>query len=50
MSQAFAQAFRQEAGAYSDRMVDADPAADASGQIRGLVEKIRRLKVGRSVA
>jgi len=50
MTQAFAQSFDQEATAFMDQTDSQDPAVAAQGQVRGLLEKVRKLTGNRDVA
>lgn len=50
MAGAFADSFDEQAGAYQSEPAEHDPAAVASSHVRGLLEKVRRLKKNRHVA
>lgn len=50
MTQGFARAFNEETRAFSNGAVEQDPALEAGGHVRGLLEKVRRLKRKREVA
>ena len=50
MSRLFSQTFGEEVRAYSPESTEQDLEAEAGGQVRGLLDKIRQLQVKRNVA